>query len=111
MATLISGIYSRAFCDGSQRQGWLGTYEARNSDSSTRTACTSSCFVIVRGTFATNGFASSGMACSFSMRSAAVSGAEGVVVSDKQYLKPPQHVPQRDSPDGKPPVIALSPPR
>ena len=38
MATLISGIYSRAFCDGSQRQGWLGTYEARNSDSSTRTA-------------------------------------------------------------------------
>ena len=30
MATLISGIYSRAFCDGSQRQGWLGTYEARN---------------------------------------------------------------------------------
>ena len=30
------------------------------------------------------------------MRSAAVSGAEGVVVSDKQYLKPPQHVPQRD---------------
>lgn len=38
MATLIGSIYSRAFYNGSQRQEWMSTYDARYSDSSTRTA-------------------------------------------------------------------------